>query len=57
MPYTPEQIQLIQSLRDDSRVTWVIIGRALEKSPKAFSKFLSRYKAIEGLPPRVKIDK
>jgi hypothetical protein len=56
MTYTPEQINLIQSLRD-SRVTWVIIGRALGKSAKALSKFWSRYKAIEGLPHIVKIDK
>jgi hypothetical protein len=56
MTYTPEQINLIQSL-GDSRVAWVIIGRALGKSVKALSKFWSRYKAIEGLPPIVKIDK
>jgi hypothetical protein len=33
------------------------IGLALKKSPNALRNFWSRYKAIEGLPPRPILDK
>jgi hypothetical protein len=55
MTYKPEQIELIESLRQ-SNVSWKAIGLAMKKSPSALMAFWSRYKAIEGLPPRPIID-
>jgi hypothetical protein len=56
MTYKPEEIELIKSLRE-SNVSWKAIGLALKKTPSALKAFWSRYKAIEGLPPKVKLDK
>jgi transposase len=56
MTYKPEEIELIKSLRE-SNVSWKAIGLALKKSPNALRNFWSRYKAIEGLPPRPILDK
>jgi hypothetical protein len=47
---------MIKSLRE-SNATWEVIGRALKKKASALKVFWSRYKAIEGLPPRTVIDK